>query len=177
MRSRSDGSRERRVDQLYAFFHPKIMRTYPFAKIAARNFPTEADLNNPWIFPRDVQVVICVSQRYDMLLADVLSLRGVVYHYLPLDEEVADIGWQNILRAVEIVLQADAEGKRVVVHCDFGQHRSRLVVEAFHFAKFGTHFSDSYHDYDNHLIYNCRCNHLPPLEVVEQELRELSEQL
>ena len=153
----------------------KPMRIYPFAKIAARNFPTEDDLRNPWIFPSDVEVVICVSQRYDMHLANMFSLRGVVYHYLPLDEEVADIGWQNILRAVEIILRADAEDKRVVVHCDFGQHRSRLVVEAFHFAKFGTHFLDSYHGYENHLIYDCKCNHLPPLEVIEQQLRELAE--
>ena len=67
---------ERRVKflTLRLFNKYKLMRIYPFAKIAARNFPTEADLNNPWIFPRDVQVVICVSQRYDTLLADVLSL-------------------------------------------------------------------------------------------------------
>ena len=122
-------------------------------------------------------MVVNVSQRFDEHIANELAKRGVEYHHLPLDEEVNDIGWKNIKKAVVIILQADKEGKRVVVHCDFGQHRSRLVVEAFHFAKFGTHFSDSYHDYDNHLIYNCRCNHLPPLEVVEQELRELSEQL
>lgn len=34
------------------------MRFYKFAKIAARNFPTVADLNNPWIFSEDVAVVI-----------------------------------------------------------------------------------------------------------------------
>ena len=149
------------------------MRTYPFAKISARNFPTSADLRNPWIFSKDVAVVICVSQRYDEVLVETLKHRGVEYYYLPLDEEVDDIGWENIKKAVSIVLQADREDKRVIVHCDFGAHRSRLIVEAFHFAKFGYHFVDSYHGYDNRIIYNCSCNHLPPLEIVEQELRVL----
>jgi protein-tyrosine phosphatase len=149
------------------------MRTYPFAKISARNFPTPADIRNPWIFPNDVAVVICVSQYYDETLADVFKQRGAEYHYLPLEEEVDDIGWENIKKAIAIILQADKEDKRVVVHCDFGAHRSRLVVEAFHFAKFGEHFSDEYHGYSNRIIYNCSNHHLPPLEVVELELLQL----
>ena len=40
----------------------------------------------------------------------------------------------------------------MVVHCDFGQHRSRLVVEAFYFAKYGEHFTDEYKGFTNHLI-------------------------
>ena len=151
------------------------MRTYSFAKISARNFPTPADLRNPWIFPNDVAVVICVSQYYDETLADVFKQRGAEYHYLPLEEDVDDIGWENIKKAIAIILQADKEAKRVVVHCDFGAHRSRLVVEAFHFAKFGEHFTDEYHGYSNRIIYNCSNHHLPPLEVVEQELLQLAQ--
>ena len=151
------------------------MRTYPFAKISARNFPTPADIRNPWIFPNDVAVVICVSQYYDEALADVFKQRGVEYHYLPLEEEVEDIGWENIKKAVRIILQADKEDKRVIVHCDFGAHRSRLIVEAFHFAKFGEHFIDNYHGYSNRIIYNCSNHHLPPLEIVEQELIQLAQ--
>ena len=151
------------------------MHTYPFAKISARNFPTPADLRNPWIFPKDVAVVVCVSQYFDEALAEIMKSRGAEYHHLPLEEEVDDIGWENILKAVAIILQADKEDKRVIVHCDFGQHRSRLIVEAFHFAKFGTHFVDEYHGYDNRIIYNCSNHHLPPLEVVEQELKQLTQ--
>ena len=153
------------------------MRSYSFAKIAARNFPTPADICNHWIFPKDVAVVVGVSQYYDQNLADTLKQRGVEYHFLPLDEEVDDIGWDNITKAVAIVLQADRDDKRVIVHCDFGQHRSRLVIEAFYFAKFGTHFVDQYHGYDNRIIYNCSSHHLPPLEVVEQELKQLTQTL
>ena len=58
----------------------------------------------------------------------------------------------------------------MVVHCDFGQHRSRLVIEAFYYAKYGEHFIDKYKDFDNHLIYDCQTKHLPELEIVENEL-------
>lgn len=150
------------------------MRTYKFAKISARNFPTLADIRNPWIFPKDVAVIICVSQYYDESLVNVFKQRGAEYHYLPLEEEVDDIGWENVKRAVEILLKYDKEDKRMVVHCDFGQHRSRLVVEAFHFAKYGRHLLDDYKGFDNHLIYDCLSCHLPVLDIVEQELFQLN---
>lgn len=149
------------------------MRSYPFAKISARNFPTPADIRNPWIFPKDVAVVLCVSQYYDESLVNVFKQRGAEYHYLPLEEEVDDIGWENLKRAVEILLKYDKEDKRMVVHCDFGQHRSRLVVEAFFYAKYGEHFGDEYKGYFNHLIYDCSTCHLPRLSIVEKELSEL----
>ena len=67
----------------------------------------------------------------------------------------------------------DAQDKRMVVHCNYGQHRSRLVVEAFHYAKFSEHFMDGYKGYDNHLIYNCCTEHLPSIEKVEGVLSTL----
>ena len=146
------------------------MKIYQFAKISARCFPTIADLNNPWIFPKDVAVVVNVSQRYDEAIANKLMSRGVEYYHFPLDEEVNDIGWENIKKAVKILLKFDKEDKRMVVHCDFGQHRSRLVVEALYFAMFGEHFIDEYKGYDNHLIYNCCSGHLPSLTEVETYL-------
>lgn len=149
------------------------MKIYQFAKISARCFPTIADLNNPWIFPKDVAVVVNVSQRYDEAIANKLMSRGVEYYHFPLDEEVNDIGWENIKKAVKTLLKFDKEDKRMVVHCDYGQHRSRLVVEAFHYAKFGKHLIDTYKGYDNHLIYNCCSDHLPNIAEVECNLINL----
>ena len=147
------------------------MKIYQFAKISARCFPTIADLNNPWIFPKDVACVVNVSQNYDERIADEIKSRGATYYHFPLNEEVEDIGWNNVLRAVTTILAYDKEGKRVVVHCDFGQHRSRLVVEAFHYAKCGEHFIDPYKGYDNHLIYDCMFGYLPSLAEVEDYLK------
>ena len=135
------------------------------------------DLNNPWIFPKDVAVVVNVSQRFEENIANELVKRGAEYFHFPLDEEVDDIGWDNIIKAVEVLLRFDAQEKRMVVHCDYGQHRSRLVVEAFHYAKLGSHFIDSYKGYDNHLIYNCKTSHLPPMDIVEIGLTKLRKEI
>ena len=153
------------------------MWIYKFAPISARCFPTVADLNNPWIFPKDVAVVVSVTHNYDAGIKDEIESRGMKYFHYPLYEEVDDIGWENVQRAVSILLQYDSEGKRMVVHCDFGQHRSRLVVETFHYAKLGAHLHDEYKGYDNHLIYDCCTEHLPPLNVVERVLLSLQHKI
>ena len=52
------------------------MRTYKFAKITARNFPTIADLNNPWIFQADVAVVVSVTPHYDKRIVEAMQVKG-----------------------------------------------------------------------------------------------------
>lgn len=150
------------------------MKIYKFAKISARCFPTIADLNNPWIFPADVAVVISVTPHYESKVVEAMQAKGISFYHFPLEEEVDDIGWENIKKAVAIILKADKEDKRVVVHCDFGQHRSRLVIEASHYAKYGEHFADEYKGFANHLIYDCMSHHLPELSVVEKDLQKLN---
>ena len=70
-------------------------------------------------------------------------------------------------------MQYDNTDKHILVHCDGGNHRSRLVVEAFHYAKLGTHFIDGYKGHDNHLIYDCKSGYLLPLVEVETELKKI----
>jgi hypothetical protein len=96
------------------------MRFYKFAKIAARNFPTVADLNNPWIFSEDVAVVINVSQLQKPEIVEMIKAKGIEYFHLPLDEEVADIGWENIKQAVTILLQKE---RMICITTDFTQYR------------------------------------------------------
>lgn len=150
------------------------MNIYRFAKIATRSFPTLNELKNLWIFQDDVALVINVSRHYDINIAEAIIAKGITYMHFPLEEEVYDIGWENIKRAVAIILQYNKQDKRIIVHCEYGNHRSPLVVEAFYFAKFGEHFIDEYKGYENHLIYNCKSNHLPKLNIVEEELRKLN---
>lgn len=132
-----------------------------------------ADLNNPWIFPKDVAVVVSVTPHYDANIVEAIQDKGIDFYHLPLEEGGGDIGWENIKRAVEVLLKYNHADKRIIVHCDFGQHRSRLVIEAFHYAKFGIHLHDEYKGYDNHLIYDCCTEHLPPLDKVESALSSI----
>ena len=131
------------------------------------------DVNNKWIFTPEIEVVLNVSQKYKAEIVDAIKQKGIEYYHFPLDEEVPDIGWENIKKAVKVLFGCEEQGKHILVHCDGGNHRSRLVVEAFHFAKTGTHLADEYKGFNNHLIYDCRSGFLPPLEEVEEELKQM----
>lgn len=149
------------------------MKAYKFAKITVRPYPNMCDVNNKWIFTPEIEVVLNVSQKYKAEIVDAIKQKGIEYYHFPLDEEVSDIGWENIKKAVKVLFGCEEQGKHILVHCDGGNHRSRLVVEAFHFAKTGTHLADEYKGFDNHLIYDCRSGFLPPLEEVEEELKQM----
>ena len=149
------------------------MKAYKFAKITVRPYPNMCDVNNKWIFTPEIGVVINVSQKYKAEIVDAIKQKGIEYFHFPLDEEVPDIGWENIKKAVKTLMQYDNTDKHILVHCDGGNHRSRLVVEAFHYAKLGTHFIDEYKGYDNHLIYDCKSGYLLPLEEVEKALKDI----
>ena len=149
------------------------MKAYKFAKITARPYPNMCDVNNKWIFTPETGVVINVSQKYKADIVEAIKQKGIEYHHFPLDEEVPDIGWENIKKAVKILFECEQRDKHILVHCDGGNHRSRLVVEAFHYAKFRTHFIDEYKGYENHLIYDCCSGYLLPLKEVETELKNI----
>ena len=149
------------------------MKAYKFANITVRPYPNMCDVNNKWIFTPEIGVVINVSQKYKAEIIDAIKQKGIEYYHFPLEEEVPDIGWENIKKAVKTLMQYDNTDKHILVHCDGGNHRSRLVVEAFHYAKLGTHFIDEYKGYDNHLIYDCCSGYLLPLEEVERELNQI----
>lgn len=149
------------------------MKAYKFANITVRPYPNMCDVNNKWIFTPEIGVVVNVSQKYKAEIVDAIKQKGIEYFHFPLDEEVPDIGWENIKKAVKTLMHYDNTDKHILVHCDGGNHRSRLVVEAFHYAKLGTHFIDEYKGYDNHLIYDCCSGYLLPLEEVETELKNI----
>lgn len=147
------------------------MKTYTFAKLSVRGFPTILELNHPYIYG-DVQVIINVSGHdYPEDVLSVIKSKNIRWYHFPLEEEVPDMGLKNILAAVDVLMKADAAGEKVVLHCSFGNNRSRTVAEAFHFKKMGFQFEDEYKGYPNHLAYNCGEGHLPPLSEIEALLK------
>ena len=149
------------------------MKTYDFAKIQARPFPTAAELKNPYIYGH-VRYVLNVSDvKYPEEIEKRMNEMGIQTYYLPLVETGTDMGLENILKAVRIMEEADAENAPVIVHCGFGNNRSRVVVECFHYHKFGLQLEDRYKGAFNHLVYNCEAGLLPPLEEVESLIRAL----
>ena len=83
------------------------------------------------------------------------------------------MGLENILAAVRELMKADATGEKVILHCSFGNNRSRTVAEAFHFKKMGFQLEDEYKGYLNHLAYNCGEGHLPPMAKMKATLLSL----
>ena len=150
------------------------MKKYDFANITVRHYPNLCDVNNKWIFTPETSVVINVSQKYKPEIVDAIKRKGIEYYHFPLDEEVPDIGWKNVLTAVKTLFKYDKTGKHIIVHCDGGNHRSRLVVEAYHFAKNGEHLPDEYKGYYNHLVYDYSSGFLLPLNEVEAILMEIN---
>ena len=143
------------------------MKSYPFANLIVTGFPTMADLNNKWIFPLDVKVIINVSgHEYSKDVAAILSRRGVKTYHFPLVEEGPDMGMDNILSAVKVLQEADSMGEKAVLHCTCGNN----VAEAFCYAKTGENFADEYKGYQNHLVYNCETGHLPDLATMKSLL-------
>ena len=149
------------------------MKTYQFARIQARSYPTLAEVRNPFIYGRAGCVVNVSEKGYPKELRKELDLHGLQLWHFPLVETGTDMGIENILQSVRILEKADREGIPVIVHCGFGNNRSRVVVECFHFRKMGFQLEDEYKGAKNHLAYNCGIGLLPPIEEVERMLAEL----
>ena len=152
------------------------MKSYSFSKVSAHGYLTEADYDNKSIITEDLKQIINVAIRPFEKPLSYFSERKLIGHHIPLYEENCDTGFKKILKAVNYLLHWDKREMRSIVCCDFGNYRSRTVVEAFHYAKMGFHFEDEYKGYTNHLIYSCSTGHLPPLAEVEYELKRLGEQ-
>lgn len=151
------------------------MKTYTFEKVSARGYLTEADLHNKWIVTDDLKLVVNVSEKCDEDAARFLNEKGIDYVWLPLFEEVKDIGYSAILKAVKEMLECSDNGGRIIVHCDFGNNRSRTIIEAFHFAIMRYHLDDEYKGYQNHLIYNSKSGYLPPMKQIEEDLLRIGD--
>lgn len=150
------------------------MKTYEFAKIQARHYPTYAELLNPYIYGR-VDVVINVSEsEWPPFFEETFTFGPKRLVHLPLRETGTDMGLENILQCIRILEEADRDNLPVIVHCDFGNNRSRVVAECFHYRKLGFQLEDPYKGAINHLAYNCSIGLLPPIEEMEKLINALT---
>ena len=149
------------------------MKTYDFAKLQARWFPTTVEVNNQYIYGNVEYVINVSTKEYPEEVADAMKKCRIKSYHFPLVETGNDMGLDNILKAVKVLMEANREGAAAVVHCDWGNNRSRVVAECFHYVKTGTHFIDEYKGEMNHLAWNCEQGHLPELKEMEQILKQL----
>lgn len=148
------------------------MQAYSFAKITVRPFLKLSDVNNPYIFGETKHVISMCAHREPEVIDLILS-KGGTFDWFPTEEQPMDVN--AILQAVVKLADYDKDGTHIIVHCMGGNNRSRTVVEAYHFAKTGTHLEDEYKGCTNHLIWNCEQGYLPPLSEMEKLLTNIKE--
>ena len=146
------------------------MRSYSFAPIAARDYPTVEILDHPYIWGR-VSFCINVSEKpYSAELVEAMRVHGIEWLYHPVSEDLG-ADWTSALeKALPKMYEAYKAGMRQVIHCDYGNNRSRTFIEAFYYLLTREQFQDEYKGEVNHLVYNCKRGHLPPIEEVISNL-------
>lgn len=152
------------------------MRSYDFAPIAAREYPTVKMLDHPYIWKGVVFCVNVSETPYSPELEEAMKARDIEWIHCPLSEETPTwCDWEGPLYyAVQMLAQAYYDGKKMVVHCDFGNNRSRTLVEALYYLLRREQLRDEYKGEINHLAYNCKAGHLPSIGEVEKELVSLT---
>ena len=147
------------------------MMKYDFANITVRPFLKLSDVNNPYIFGETKHVINMCDYREPEVI-DLIHSKGGTFDWFPTEEQPMDVN--AILQAVAKLAEYDKDGTPIIVHCMGGNNRSRTVVEAFYFAKLGTHLEDEYKGYPNHLLFNCGGGFLPPIKDMEKMIRHIA---
>ena len=147
------------------------MRTYSFAPISAREYPTLYILENPFIWG-GVGFCLNVSEKpYPPEIIEVMKRKGIAWYHIPISETDFTKSWSySLYHGLQLLAEAYTAGKKIIVHCDFGNNRSRTFIEAFHFYLTGEELLDEYKGEINHFAYNCRIGHLSPLDVEEAKI-------
>jgi hypothetical protein len=101
--------------------------------------------------------------------------RNTIARHVPLKEN-GNMEFGNFIHAVRCLLSWDKKGKRSIVISAIGNHNNQVVIEAFHYAKMGSHLTDRCKGYQNHLIYCSMYGYLPSLPHIEQELKRLGDE-
>ena len=143
------------------------MRLYTFAHIADREYPTLHLLDHPYIWG-GVRFCVNVSEKpYSTDVVEAMAEHGIDWIHCPVSEEPGSNWRDSLLTAIPQMITAYHSGWKQIVHCDFGNNRSRTFVEAFYYCLKDEHLEDPYKGEMNHLAYNCRIGQLPPLDEME----------
>ena len=150
------------------------MKLYTFAPIAAREYPTPHLLNNPYIWGGIRFCVNVAEEPYSKDLKMAMEEHGIEWIHCPVSEEPGRSWLNSMMTALPQMIAAYRFGWKQIVHCDFGNNRSRTFVEALYYCLHGEHIEDEYRGEVNHLAYNCKIGHLLPLTETESLLTSIA---
>lgn len=145
---------------------------YDFANLTTRQFLSLPEVGNKWIVPADTTLIINLSDNVIENVQKAIEAKGIRYYHLPMEER-PHMSIEPLLQAVRLLKEQDALGGHMIVHCLFGNNRSRTVADAFYFVKMGVHRPPMDEDDVNRLIFNCEQGYLPSLAEMEGLLLNL----
>ena len=89
---------------------------------------------------------------------------GIEWLHCPVSEEDGADWYDSLQEGVRALYKAYSAGKKMIVHCDLGNNRSKSFVETLYYVLMGEHYHDEYKGAYNHLVYNWGIGHLPQTE-------------
>ena len=150
------------------------MKKYDFADISVREYPTLHLLNHPFIWG-GVRFCVNMSEKpYSTDLVKAMAEHDIDWIHCPVSEEPGSCWQDSLLSAIPPMISAYRSGWKQIVHCDFGNNRSRTFVEALYYCLHGEHIEDEYRGEVNQLAYNCKIGHLLPLTETESLLTSIA---
>lgn len=87
-------------------------------------------------------IVINVSDHLDSKLHSILGQNGVQSYWLPLGEAYG-LALENIFAAMMILLSAEKDSQRVLLHCVAGRNRSKTIEDCYKYMTTGEYTEDS----------------------------------
>lgn len=125
-----------------------------------------------FILKCDYDVIINVSDEADLNFLFSNNLNSQKYFWLPMNEAKKDIGLNNIAAVAMILNKSFELNKSVYLHCHGGANRSPMCLQAFYYAKSGTHLDGNRENprWDNELIRSSMRGYLPPRRELEKFL-------
>lgn len=123
----------------------------------------------------EIQVVINVSDTYDFGFALMLRDDGITPYWFPMNESKKDIGLNSLYGVLCVLYYCEMRDLSVLVHCDAGENRSPLVVQAYHYMRTGVHAVEDIDNgrWINRLVRACSRGYLPPQAELEKFLSRL----
>ena len=169
-------------------------------KLKCSGFPTEEGIDNNII--NQVDIVINVSdENINIRTYKKYAMYGIQYYWFPMNEisKTSNIGINSVFGALNILFEAEKDGKIALVHCHAGVNRSRTIIDAYYYMRTNKHLNDTIPEIDesfwemfniensedsiltgysnNRLVENCNSGNLPVLRKFEKFLHLLNLQL
>lgn len=141
-----------------------------FNEINARTRPflSKKDLENKWIWNGCKHVINVSQKEQDKVVIENIENRGATYVWIPIGEN-RELDVEQICKAMKELLSYN--GEDTIVHCDYGNNRSRLVCEFAHYAMTGVWINDELsvglNGCHNKTDDNIKRGFLPDLKIVE----------